>query len=76
MHLVPKGKVVKGSIDIVVKVAHKPSFWQLFTPGSIHFHLSPLQGGHDEKGRIAPHEPKRQPLIEVSGGWLVQSSCL
>ena len=32
--------------------------------------------GPDEKGHIAPHEPKRQPLIEVSGGWLVQSSCL
>ena len=77
---VPIGIVVKVPIGIVVKVAHRPSLAVVHS-GSIHFRLSPLHAGWspsdpDEKGRIAPHEPKRQPLIEVSGGWLVQSRCL
>ena len=37
--------VVKVSIDKVVKVEHRPSL-AVFTLGSIHFRLSPLQGGH------------------------------
>ena len=64
-------------------VVKSSTFWivERWTVGSINTlpSISPAgwsPSGPDEKGRIAPHEPKRQPLIEVSGGWLVQSSCL
>ena len=59
-HLVPLLAVVHSGLSSLPSIS--PAGW------------SP--SGPDEKGRIAPHEPKRQPLIEVSGGWLVQSSCL
>ena len=70
-HIVP--------IGIVVKVAHRPSLAVVHSGLNTLPSISPegwSPSGPDEKGHIAPHEPKRQPLIEVSGGWLVQSSCL
>ena len=72
-HIVP--------IGIVVKVAHRPSL------AVVHSGLNTLNtlpstsppgwspSGPDEKGHIAPHEPKRQPLIEVSADdWSCVSS--
>ena len=72
------GIVVKVPIGIVVKVAHRDSLAVVHSELKTLPSISPTgwsPSGPDEKGRIAPHEPKRQPLIEVSGGWLVQSSC-
>ena len=79
LHLFPIGIVVKVPIGIVVKVAHRDSLAVVHSELKTLPSISPTgwsPSGPDEKGRIAPHEPKRQPLIEVSGEWLVQSSCL
>ena len=60
-HIVP--------IGIVVKVAHRPSLAVVHSGLNTLPSISPAgwsPSGPDEKGRIAPHEPKRQPLIEVS----------
>ena len=63
-------------------VVKSSTFWivERWTVGSINTlpSISPAGwslSGPDEKMRRAAL-PKIQPLIEVSGGWLVQSSCL
>ena len=55
--------LASGPPHQVLGLAHLPlsQVWILLASGPPHEVL-----GHDEKGRIAPHKHKRQPLIEVS----------